>query len=176
MKKLLYLGLCVAVAMMLLGCAGLPKAVKGQSRKNAIEPETWKAFDKSGQAKFLQVQTTAPKSASGKGELLDGSYGERLLEIKVDPAIQDTAVEWILKNKGPSDVWIVAAGETSLALPHKIAKGEAVSIRTVLDMDHYTYIVVDNEGGGKTELGISAMCGETKAKTTRGKSMKIIWF
>jgi len=46
----------------------------------------------------------------------------------------------------------------------------------VLSQDRYTYIVVDNEGGGKTSLDIKAKCGEIDARTTRGKSMLIIWF
>jgi hypothetical protein len=45
-----------------------------------------------------------------------------------------------------------------------------------LDGSRYTYIVVDNHGGGKTQLSIKAKMAETDAKTARGKSMLVIWF
>ena len=61
----------------------LPESVQKQSRKDAVESETWKKFDKSGQVKFLQVQNTAAASKAGTGAKLDGSIGERLIEIKV---------------------------------------------------------------------------------------------
>ena len=176
MKKLLYVLVLVVVGMAMLGCAGLPKTVQSQSRKGAVETEVWKKFDKSGDVKFLQVQTTAPKSDKGTGALLDGSYGERLLEILVGPGVDGTEVVWSLKNKGPSTVWIVAAGGSESAFPISIDKDQAVELTTLLDADRYTYLVVDNEGGGKTELGISAKCGGTDAKTTRGKTMKVLWF
>jgi len=162
--------------MAMLGCAGLPKTVQSQSRKGAVETEVWKKFDKSGDVKFLQVQTTAPKSDEGTGALLDGSYGERLLEILLQPGVEGTEVVWSLKNKGPSTVWIVAAGGSESAFPISIDKDQTVDLTTMFDKDRYAYLVVDNEGGGKTELGISAKCGGTDAKTTRGKSMKLLWF
>ncbi len=154
----------------------LPKFVLSQSKKNWVPPASWKKFDKSGKVKFLQVQTTAPASPAGSGSKLDGSIGERLVEIKVDPSVGSKVVKWNLKNSGKSTVWVVAAGGMVGSLPVAIAPGKTVSITTNLDKDNYTYIVVDNEGGKKTTLGISAKCGEVKAKTTRGKSMKVVWF
>jgi len=159
MKKLLYVLVLVVVGMAMLGCAGLPKTVQSQSRKGAVETEAWKKFDKSGDVKFLQVQTTAPKSDEGTGAILDGSYGERLLEILLQPGVEGTEVVW-----------------SESAFPISIDKDQAVELTTLLDEDRYTYLVVDNEGGGKTELGISAKCAGTDAKTTRGKTMKVIWF
>ncbi len=153
----------------------LPKFVLSQSKKNWVPPASWKKFDKSGKVKFLQVQTTAPASPAGSGSKLDGSIGERLVEIKVDPSVGSKVVKWNLKNSGKSTVWVVAAGGMVGSLPVAIAPGKTVSITTDLE-DNYTYIVVDNEGGKKTTLGISAKCGEVKAKTTRGKSMKVVWF
>lgn len=176
MKKLLYVFVLVVVGMAMLGCAGLPKTVQSQSRKNAVETEVWKKFDKSGDVKFLQLQTTAPKSEEGTGALLDGSYGERLLEIMVEPGVEGTEVVWSLKNKGPSTVWIVAAGGSESDFPISIDKDQAVELTTLLDEDRYTYLVVDNEGGGKTQLDLAAKCGGTDAKTTRGKTMTVIWF
>ncbi len=176
MKKLLYVFVLVVVGMAMLGCAGLPKTVQSQSRKDAVETEAWKKLDNSGDVKFLQVQTTAPKSDEGTGALLDGSYGERLLEILLQPGVEGTEVVWSLKNKGPSTVWIVAAGGSESAFPISIDKDQAVELTTLLDKDRYTYLVVDNEGGGKTQLDIAAKCGDINAKTTRGKSMTVIWF
>jgi len=176
MKRLLYFVLVGVVASALLNCAGLPKTVREQSQRDVIQPETWKKFDKSGQVKFLQVQTTASHSEAGMGSKLDGSLGERLIEIKVDPAVQDTVVEWSLKNKGKSTIWVVAAGESDVALPVSIEGKGSATLKTPLDKDRYTYIVVDNEGGGKTALEAKATCGGAKAKTARGKSMVIIWF
>ena len=176
MKKLLYVLVLVVVGMAMLGCAGLPKTVQSQSRKGAVETEVWKKFDKSGDVKFLQLQTTAPKSEEGTGALLDGTYGERLLEIMVEPGVKGTEVVWSLKNKGPSTVWIVAAGGSESDFPISIDKDQTVDLTTLLDEDRYTYLVVDNEGGGKTQLDLAAKCGGTDAKTTRGKTMTVIWF
>ena len=176
MKRNLYLIVFAVIVLSLLGCAGLPKSVSSQSRKDVVESETWKEFDKSGDVKFLQVQTTAPKSNAGKGSVLDGSYGERLIEVKAGSSVNDTVVVWTLANKGPSTIWIVAGLDIDTDLPVSVEAESEVSVKTMMDEDRYTYIVVDNEGGGKTELGISAKCGETDAKTTRGKSMKILWF
>jgi len=142
MKKLLYVLVLVVVGMAMLGCAGLPKTVQSQSRKDEPTTEAWKKFDKSGDVKILQVQTTAPKSDAGTGALLDGSYGERLLEIMVEPGVKGTEVVWSLKNKGPSTVWIVAAGGSESAFPISIDKDQAVELTTLLDEDRYTYLVV----------------------------------
>jgi hypothetical protein len=175
-KRLVTCILVLLVGVAFLSCAHLPKGVKGQSRKDVVQPETWNKFDKSGQVRFLQVQTTAPGSEAGKGSSLDGSLGERLIEIKVDPDIQDSVVEWSLTNEGKSTVWVVAASKPDTALPLSIeGKGSAI-LRTSLDKDRYTYIVVDNEAGGKASLDIKAKCGGKDAKTASGKSMSVVWF
>lgn len=155
---------------------GLPDSVQQQSRKDAKMSDTWKKFDKSGKVKFLQVQTTAPTSKSAEASKLDGSIGERIVEIKAEPGVQGKEIVWNIKNKGPATVWIVAASRSDQTLPISIKKGSTVSLKTGLDSDRYAYIVVDNDGGKKTTCDIKAKYGETSAKTTRGKSMRIIWF
>ena len=154
----------------------VPESVQKQSRKQAVEAEEWKKFDKSGEVKFLQIQTTAPASISNKGSVMDGSPGERLVEIKVASTVKGSTVEWSFKNKGPGTVWVVGAGMTEAALPVQLKKGESAAITSKLDKDRYTYIVVDNEGGKETTFDIKAKCGGMPAKTTRGKSMRIVWF
>ena len=179
MMKRSILFLLVTVLVCFAGQAmaqDLPESVQKQSRKQAVETEEWKKFDKSGKVKILQIQTTAPASLPNKGSLLDGSPGERLIEIKVEPTVQGNAVEWSFKNKGPGTVWILAAGKTEAALPVQLKKGETATLKTGLDKDRYTYIVVDNEGGKVTTFDIKAKCGGAPAKTTRGKSMRIVWF
>ena len=178
MKKIIWFVL-ILVIVCFCGQAlagGLPDSIQRQSRKDAKMSDTWKKFDKSGNVKFLQVQTTAPTSKSAKASKLDGSIGERIIEIKADPAVKGTEIVWSLKNKGPSTVWVVAASKSGQSLPISIKKGSSVSLKTGLDSDRYTYIVVDNDGGKKTTFDNKAKCGETSAKTTRGKSMRIIWF
>ena len=187
MKRLIQCILITIVTIGLLSCVsqtsvaeksgteGLPESVQKQSRKDAVETEVWKKFDKSGQVKFLQVQDTAPASEAGTGVKLDGSAGERLIEIKVDPALEQKMVEWSLENKGPSAVWVVAASQSDDTVPVKIEAKASATVKTTLT-DDYCYLVVDSEGGGKTTLNIKATCGETEAKTTRGKSMTIVWF
>ena len=116
-------------------------------------------------------------SEAGNGGTLDGSAGEKLVEIKVvDPAIQESVVEWTLKNTGKSTIWVVAAGGSETDLPVGIAGEDSITLNTNLDEDRYTYIVADNEEGGKAALDIKAKCGETDAKTARGKSMHVTWF
>jgi len=73
-------------------------------------------------------------------------------------------------------VWVVACGKTGASLPLSIAGGTTVTLKTMLDSDRYTYIVVDNEGGKKLTLAVKAKIGDISAKTTRGKYMKILWF
>ena len=176
MRKLLYVALIIFFMIVSFGYAELPDTVKNQSRKYVVEPESWNEFDKSGQVKFLQVQSTASASEAGSGAKLDGSRGERLIEIKVDPAVQESIVEWTLKNKGESTVWVITAGGLKADFPISIEGGATTTLRSALSHDRYTYIVVDNEGGGKTSLDIKTKCGEIDARTTRGKSMLIIWF
>ena len=150
----------------------LPEYVQKQSRKDAVESETWKKFDQSGPVKFLQVQDTAAASEAGTGGKLDGSVGERLIEVKViDPAGTCEKVEWTLENKGPSEVWIVVGTEE----PPKIDAEGSATLETPL-VEGYCYIVVDNEGGQETQLNIKAKCGDTEAKTARGNAMAIVWF
>jgi hypothetical protein len=130
-KRLLSFILVTVAAAALLSCAGMPKSVKQQSRKTVVESETWDKFDKSGEVKFLQVQTTAVHSGVGQGSKLDGSNGERLIEIKVDPGIQDTAIEWNLNNKGKSMVWVVGAGKSEIKLPILIKTARGKSMRII---------------------------------------------
>ncbi len=183
MKKLIYVLVVVIVSVGFLSCATqttvaeksaeqeLPESVQKQSRKDLKESEGWENFDKSGPVKFLQVQGTAAGSPEGSGAKLDGSVGEKLVEIKTAPDVACENVVWTLANKGPSSVWVVAGVKEAVEVA---AEGEA-TVETPL-VDGYCYIVVDNEGGGKTELGIKATCGETEAKTVRGKDMKVLWF
>jgi hypothetical protein len=155
--------------------ADLPESVQRQSRKDAMESETWKQFDKSGQVKFLQLETTAPASAASAGEKLDGSAGEVLIEIKVDPALKTESVEWTLANKGKSDIWVVAISKSETAVPLKLAPEGAATLTTVL-VEGYCYIVVDNEGGKKAALDAKAKSGDVDAKTTDAKTMTVTWF
>ncbi len=177
----------VLLGIALIGCAGkkveevqveevveeevLPESVVMQSRKDVDEAESWKKFDKSGQAKFLQVQHTAPASVP----VLDGSYGERLIEVKIDSAIEGQKVEWTLENSGPLTVWLVTTSDGELEYPTKIEPETSAMVETVLQ-DGYCYIVVDSVGGQETTLSIKAKYGETDAKTVRGKTMKVVWF
>jgi hypothetical protein len=180
MKQLVY-AILVAMVLMLglsvlnqANAQGLPESVQKQSRKDRVESETWKKFDKSGQVKFLQLDDTAPVSAAGSGEKLDGSAGERLIEIKVDPAITADKVEWKLANKGKSDIWVVAVSKSDATLPVKIAPEGSVTLQTTLE-NGYCYIVVDNEGGKKATLSVTAKCGDVDAKTTEGNPMSVVW-
>lgn len=176
MRKLLYVYLMIFLLFASFCYAQWPESVKNQSRKDAVESDAWKEFDKSGEVKFLQVQNTASASERGSGVKLDGSIGERLVEIVVSPSIGKKAVEWTLENKGKSTIWVVAAGGFMDDLPISISAGSTTTLESVVGWDRYTYIVVDNEGGKKASLDIKAKCGETAAKTARGKSMFIIWF
>ncbi len=176
LKRVLLITIAVVLAFPFIVQAEMPQNVQKQSRKGVVPPDDWKKFDKSGQVRFLQIQTTAPHSEAGKGAALDGSAGEMLIEIHVDPAVKAAEVDWSLKNKGKSPIWVLAAGGADAGLPIKIESKATVTLKTTLDKDHYTYIVVDNEGGGKTSLDVKAKCGDVDAKTARGKSMLIIWF
>jgi len=156
--------------------AALPKFVASQSRKGKPAPANWKKFDKSGQVKYLQVQTTASASPAGQGSKLDGSRGERLIEIQAASGAAGNEVVWSLKNEGKSTVWVVASGKTGTTMPLSISSGTTATLKTMLDADRYTYIVVDNEGGKKLTLAVKAKLDDVDAKTTRGKYMKILWF
>ncbi|RKX89160.1 MAG: hypothetical protein DRP70_04600 [Spirochaetes bacterium] len=176
MKKVLSIVFLVMLAAAVMGCASLPEFVQDQSRKDVDESEGWDEQDSSGPVKFLQVQTTAPASDEGTGMVLDGSFGERLLEILTVPAKPGTDVVWNLKNKGDSDIYVVAAKNSSMELPVTVPGGEEVEVSDIFDDEGYTYLVFDNEGGGGITLEVRAAVGEESAKTTRGKYMKILWF
>lgn len=155
---------------------GLPESVMKQARKDLKESEEWQQFDQSGAVKFLQVEDTAAASAEGTGAVLDGSLGERLIEIKVLPEVTGQFVEWTLKNAGPSPVWVVAISKSNSVVPIIIQAEEEMNFATDV-IDGYCYIVVDNEGGQKTFLTVNAKCGEVEAKTTSGgKNMSMTWF
>lgn len=155
---------------------GLPESVMKQVRKDLKESEEWQKFDQSGAVKFLQVEDTAAASAEGSGALLDGSLGERLIEIKVLPEVSGQFVEWTLKNAGPSPVWVVATSKSNSVMPIILQTGEEMNFATDV-IDGYCYIVVDNEGGQKTILTVSAKCGDVEAKTASGgKNMSMTWF
>jgi hypothetical protein len=181
MKKLIYLLLVAMIVMSVMNvisqahAEGLPESVQSQSRRDAKETEVWKKFDKSGPVKFLQVEHTAAASEKGMASKLDGSYGERLIEIKVEPSIEDKIVAWSLENKGPGTVWVIAHSDGMMDEAMEIQVDASVSLETKL-VDGYCYIVVDSDGKDETTLSIKAKCGETDAKTVRGKSMNILWF
>ncbi len=183
MKKLSLLILFLFVAAVMLSGAGqyeavrgLPASVSGQSRWGEEIPADWKEFDKSGDVRFLQLQTTASASPAGRGSVLDGSRGERILEVDAAPQVAGSEVEWSLKNKGPNPVWIVAGGMIVSELNIKINSGASKTVKMPVDSLGYGYLVVDNEGGKKTQLDVKAKIGDTSAKTSRGKSMVIVWF
>jgi len=184
MKKLFILVLFLIAAAVLIGAEGmyetvgamkeLPASVRSQAQYGVDLPANWKDFDKSGDLRFLQLQTTAPASPSGRGAMLDGSMGERIIEVQAAPKIKGKEVEWKLENKGPNPVWVVAGGMSGAGLNIRINAGASSNFKVDMDGSGYSYLVVD--GGGKTELGISANVGDTSAKTSRGKSMKVLWF
>jgi hypothetical protein len=176
MKKVLNIVVLVLLAAAVISCAGLPRFVQDQIRKDVEEPEGWKEQDSSGPIKFLQVQTTAPASDKGTGMLLDGSFGERLIEIQTVPATPGVEVIWNLKNKGDSDIYVVAAKDFPMDLPITVPGGDEIEVLAVFDDEGYTYLVFDNEGGGGITLEVRAAVGEESANTTRGKYMKILWF
>jgi len=153
----------------------MPAGVQSQARWGMEPSPGWEEFDNSGDVKFLQVEDTAAASPSGSS-VLDGSIGERIVEIQAEPNISAAVAEWSLENKGPSDVWVVAAGMQGAGFNRKIASGASANFSIELDGSRYTYIVVDNQAGGKTQLSVKAKLAGTDAKTARGKSMLVIWF
>jgi hypothetical protein len=185
MKKLAVLVVFLMGAVVLVTAVGqyetvgmmksLPATVRTQARWGMEPSPGWEEFDQSGDVKFLQVETTASASPSGSS-VLDGSIGERIIEIQAEANINAAAAEWNLQNKGPNDVWVVAAGMQGSGFNRKIASGASASFSTELDGSRYTYIVVDNQGGGVTQLSIKAKLAGTDAKTVRGKSMLVMWF
>ena len=180
MKKLGY-GMLLAVIIIGLTSWGvlageLPESVQNQSRKDAKETAEWKNFDGSGPVKFLQVESTAAASPSDAASTLDGSFGERLIEVQVDSSIEADVIAWSLENKGPGVVWVVAKSDDDCAEEVvEIQAGATVELEVKLDCG-YCYIVVDSDGKDETTVNIKAAAGETAAKTTRGKDMTILWF
>jgi hypothetical protein len=170
------ISILITLFMIAMGSVGvfadeLPESVQQQSRKDVVESEEWQQFDQSGQVKFLQVQHTAAASPADSGAVLDSSIGERLVEVKVDAAVECDQLVWTLTTEGTSPVWVVAGVKD----PVQIDPEASQTVETAL-ADGYSYIVVDNEGGGQTSLDIKAACGEVEAQTVRGKSMLIQWF
>lgn len=180
MKKLGYVILLAMMMVSLMSCGGvmtgeLPMSVQNQSRRDIKETEEWKKFDSSGPVKFLQVEDTAAASAPGTASTLDGSIGERLIEVKIDSSIQAETVAWNVENKGPGVIWVVASSDDSVAEAVEIQVGTTVELEVKL-VDGYCYLVVDSDGKDETTVSIKAKAGETDAKTTRGKSMTVLWF
>jgi hypothetical protein len=186
MKKLFVLVVFLVATVVLVTAVGqyetvgamksLPSGVQAQARWGMEFSASWKEFDNSGDVKFLQVEDTAAASAAGRGAVLDGSIGERIIEIRAEPNIRAAAVEWSVENKGPNDVWVVAAGIDGAGFNRKIAAGASSAFTLDLDGSRYSYIVVDCHGGDQTQLSVKATMAGTDAKTTRGKSMLVIWF
>ena len=154
---------------------GLPEYVMKQVRKDLKQSEGWEKFDASGPVKFLQVEDTAAASAEGTADKLDGSLGERLVEVKLSPEVAGEFVEWTIANAGPAPVWVVATSKSNSAVPIIIQPEEEINLATDV-VDGYCYIVVDNEGGQQTSVKIKAKVADTEAKTVRGKDMNITWF
>ena len=105
---------------------------------------------------------------------MDGSVGERLIEVKLDPSIESESIAWTLENKGPGTVWIIAKSDNLEKVVEIKAEGSA-DVETKV-VDGYCYIVVDSDGKDETSLTIKAKAGETDAKTARGKNMNVLWF
>ena len=176
MKNVLNFTVLLLLVFFIAGCATVPETVKSQTRKDFEPTEEWLKFDKSGEVKFLQVQATAAASEKGTGMVLDASIGEKLIEINTDPIQADAMVEWSVKNKSGSDVFVIYTSCQNLEVPYKIAGKKTTDFKTMLGEDGYGYIIVDSENGGKVEIELKAKVGGKDAKTTRGKSMKVLWF
>ena len=153
----------------------LPESVEKQVRKGSKESEGWDKFDKSGPVKFLQVQHTAAASEVGNANKLDGSFGERLIEVLLDSAVDADVVVWSFENKGPGAVYVVMSSDGGLQESLAIEAGSSAELSTKVE-DAYCYVVVDSDGKDETTLNIKAKAGETEAKTVRGKSMAVSWF
>ena len=176
MKNVLNIAGLLLLVFVFVGCATLPESVSSQSRKDFEPTEEWVKFDKSGEVKFLQVQGTAPASEKGTGMALDGSIGEKLIEIKTDPVQADAMAEWSVNNKNENPVYIVYTSCEKLEVPFKINGKKTTEFKTMLGEDGYGYIVVDSENGGEVEVEFKAKVGGKDAKTTKGSSMKVLWF
>jgi hypothetical protein len=179
MKKLGYVMLLAMMIASLVSwgvLAGeLPESVQKQSRKDAKEAEEWTQHDSSGLVKFLQVQSTAAASPADSASKLDGSVGERRIEVKVDASIQADVIAWSLENKGPGAVWVIASSDDGIAEAIEIQAEATVELEVKL-MDGYCYLVVDSDGKNETTVSIKAAVGEDAAKTVRGKDMVVVWF
>ncbi len=174
MKKSALSLLIALAAVLLIGCATLPDNVSAQSKKEFVPTEEMLAFDKSGEVKFLQVQTTAAASAADTGMVLDGSLGEMLIEIKTKPVMAGAEVVWGLKNKGDGSLYVVATSYKEAMIPFTAPAGETTEYITMLDEMGYGYIVVDSDMAG--EIEVMAKAGDKDAKTPKGSNMVILWF
>ncbi len=179
MKRVLYAMLGILVVVSMLGInvlAGeLPELVQKQVRKDDKESDEWAKLDTSGPAKFLQVEHTAAASETGAASKLDGSIGERLVEVKLDASITADTLAWNVENKGPGVVWIVAASDDSVTEAIEIQPESAVDLEVKI-VDGYCYLVVDSDGKNQTAAVLKATAGEAAAKTARGKDMRVEWF
>jgi len=179
MKRMMcvILGVIVLASMLCMNVfAGeLPESVQKQARKDDKESEEWKKLDTSGPAKFLQVEHTAAASETAMASKLDGSIGERLVEVKLDASITADMMAWNVENKGPGVVWIVAASDDSVTEAIEIQPESAVDLEVKV-ADGYCYLVVDSDGKNQTTVVLKAAVGENAAKTVRGKDMRIEWF
>lgn len=179
MKKLGYVMVLAIMIVSLMSwgvLAGeLPESVQKQSRKDAKESEEWKQHDSSGLVKFLQVESTAAASPTDAASKLDGSIGERLVEVKVDPSIEADMAAWSVENKGPGVVWLIASSDDSVEEAIEIQPEAVVELEVKL-VDGYCYLVVDSDGKNETTVSLKATIGENAAKTVRGKDMAVAWF
>ncbi len=174
MKKMTLLLVIALAAVLFIGCATLPDRVSSQSKKDFVPTEEMLAFDKSGEVKFLQVQTTASASSEGSAMELDGSLGEMLIEIKTEPAMAGAEIVWGLKNKGSAPLYVVFCSYKEAAVPFTAPEGKTTEYTSMLDESGYGYIVVDSGEAG--EIEVMAQIGDKEAKTPRGSNMKVLWF
>jgi hypothetical protein len=179
MKRILSVIAGVFIIAGMIGMAAmageLPESVQRQSRKDDQESAEWTQFDKAGPVKFLQVQHTAAASPTESAAQLDGSIGERLIEVKLDPSITGDVLAWSLENKGPGVVWIVAASDGSIAEALELQPDAIVELEVAVT-DGYVYLVVDSDGTQQTAVIIKAAAGDTAAKTVVGGDMRVEWF
>ena len=180
MKRVLCVVCCCIVAsftsLSLMAMAKeLPESIKSQVRKGSKESSGWDKFDKSGPVKFLQVQHTAAASETDSAGKLDGSIGERLIEVLLDNSIEADVVSWSLENKGPGAVFVVASSDDELEEVIAIEAGASAEFSTKV-VGAYCYIVVDSDGRDETTVNIKAKAGDTDAKNARGKDMAVSWF
>ena len=193
-RKLLVLMLGSIVALAMIGCAGLPENIVSQSLRNSQIQH-----DSLARNRFLQNELTAQVSKARSGSKLDGSAGEQLIELEVDPTLEAKEVTWLVANTGQKPIWIIAAGgykrelpkgladricslrnpddceATPERIPFEVFGGETVKLRSEPNKDFYTFIVVDNEAG-QTEVVVKATFAESDAQTPSGNPLQVRWF